>query len=117
MLRSQPLHLPSPIRLRSRAVCALLLGAVEIAGAVSGAQQAPGPGLGLLEAVRLTLVRDPNIAINQSLVDSSRGALKIASGQFDPVVTSGTSRSSANAPVSEAAGQLTTLLDDTLGVS
>jgi outer membrane protein len=32
-------------------------------------------------------------------------------------VTSGTSRSSANAPVSESAGQLTTLLDDTVGVS
>ncbi len=77
------------------------------------AQPVPGPGLGLLDAVRLTLARDPNIAISQVQVESARGALKIASSPFDPVLTSATSRSATNAPVSESDGQLTTLLNDT----
>src|SRR5436305_3908164 len=111
------MHLSSTIRLRCRAVCVFLLGALEIAGSASRAQQAPASGLGLLDAVRLTLARDPNIAINQVLVESSRGALKIASSPFDPVLTSVTFRSSSSAPVSESAAQLTTLVNDTFGWS
>lgn len=114
MLRSKPPHLPPAIRFRV-ARAAFVLGALGMAATASWAQQPPG--LGLLDAVRLTLARDPNIAISQVVVDSSRGALKIASAPFDPVVTSATSRTSTDAPVSESAGQLTTLLNDTFGFS
>ena len=94
-----------------------MLGAFGIAGAASQAQPPAAPGLGLLDAVRLTLARDPNLALSQVQVESARGALKIASGPFDPVLTSAATRSAANAPVSESAGRLTTLLNDTFGWS
>ena len=117
MSQSQPLRLPPTSRLRSRAALLLLWGAFGIAGSAVRAQPAPPPGLGLLDAVRLTLARDPNIALSQVQIESARGALKIASSPFDPVLTSATTRSSANAPVSESAGELTTFLNDTFGWS
>jgi outer membrane protein len=109
--------LPPSGHLRSRAAIALVLGALVAAGPASRAEPAPAGGLGLLEAVRLTLSRDPNIAIEQERVRSSLGALEIAASQFDPVLSSGDTRTSTQAPVSESAGQLTTLLDDTLGLT
>ena len=42
-----------------------------------------------MDAVRLTLANDPNVAIDAARVDSARGALQIASGRFDPVVVLG----------------------------
>lgn len=45
-----------------------------------------GAGLGLLEAVAMTLERDPNIALVESGVAASRGALLSARGAFDPVL-------------------------------
>jgi outer membrane protein len=112
--------LPPSGRPRSHAVRALLLGALAVAGPSCLAQEppaAPASGLGLLEAVRLTLSRDPNIAIEETRVRSSRGALEIAGAPFDPVITSGNTRTATDTPISESAGQLTTLLDDNLGLT
>jgi outer membrane protein len=111
--------LPPSGHLRSRAVVALfLLGALAVAGPpASRAQQPPAGGLGLVEAIRLTLTRDPNIALEEERVRSSLGALEIAASSFDPVLSSGDTRTSTQAPITESAGQLTTLLDDTLGVT
>jgi outer membrane protein TolC len=55
-------------------------------------------GLGLIEAVELALAHDPNIALGESRLAASRGALLVASGQFDPLLTSGLSAGEAEIP-------------------
>jgi outer membrane protein len=52
----------------------------------AGAEPPPGRGLGVLDAVRMTLERDPNLGIVQARLESSRGALLAAAGRFDPVI-------------------------------
>jgi outer membrane protein len=46
----------------------------------------PDGGLRLLEAVRLMLDHDPNVALAESFRETARGSLLVASGRFDPVV-------------------------------
>jgi outer membrane protein len=84
-------HLPVPRWAVSAAVATL--GFVAAAG-VSPASRAQGPdtGLRLLDAVRMTLTHDPNISLVRSRVESSRGALLAATGQFDPLVALDASR-------------------------
>jgi outer membrane protein len=77
----------------------------------------PRDGLALMDAVRMTLARDPNVAIEATRVDTARGALQIASGQFDPVVASGLSQTSSNVPRSPSSSQETRMLQSTLGVT
>jgi outer membrane protein len=96
----------------------LLLVPLALAGArASRAEGPPEGGLGLMDAVRMTLARDPNVAIEATRVDTARGALQIASGQFDPVVVSGLSQTSSNVPRSPSSSQETRTLQGTLGVS
>jgi outer membrane protein TolC len=81
------------------------------------AQGAPPPGLSLMDAVRMTLARDPNVAIEAARVDVARGALQIASGQFDPVVASGLSQESSDVPRSPSSSQETRTLQSSLGLT
>lgn len=70
-----------------------------------------------MDAVRMTLARDPNVAIEVTRVDTARGALRIASGRFDPVVASGLTQTDENLPKSPTASQETRTLEGTLGVT
>jgi outer membrane protein TolC len=101
-------------RFRSLGLVLILLAASGMARPAALAQQAQTGGLGLVEALRLTLVRDPNIAIQESRVESSRGALKVASSSFDPVLSSSASRSAAASPVSESLSVLQTSVLDSV---
>jgi len=96
----------------------VFLPAVFLATAATGSPQPPAdePGLGLVEAVELTLANDPNIALVTSQVTSSRGALLSASGRFDPLVTSGLTRSSTETPLDDATSSESTALVSTFGV-
>lgn len=85
-------------------------------GLAALAQEAPS-GLALMEAVRLTLTHDPNVAIEATRVDSARGALQIASGRFDPVVASGLSQVNSNVPQTLSSNLDTRTLESTLGVT
>jgi outer membrane protein len=86
-------------------------------GLTALAEDPPPGGLALMDAVRMTLAHDPNVAIEEARLDSARGALQIASGRFDPVVTSGLSQTSSNVPLSLSSRQETWVLQSTLGVS
>jgi outer membrane protein len=86
-------------------------------GLTALAEDPPPGGLALMDAVRMTLAHDPNVAIEEARLDSARGALQIASGRFDPVVTSGLSQTSSNVPLSLSSRQETRVLQSTLGVS
>ncbi len=81
------------------------------------AQGAPPRGLALMDAVRMTLARDPNVAIEATRVDTARGALQIASGQFDPVVVSGLAETTSDVPQSPSSSDKTRMLQGTLGVT
>src|SRR5206468_6047399 len=105
---------PSPLRPRSSRrrprlfsglALALLVGLSALAGAqpgpAAGSLAAPPTGatLGVLDAVRMTLERDPNLGLVQARVESSKGALLAASGRFDPVVTDQLLRTDVRTPI------------------
>lgn len=74
---------------RSALACAtVLLGWTGgVGGETAPAPKAPSPlpaRLGLMEAVRNTLERDPNIQLQERQVDVAQGILENAAGQFDP---------------------------------
>jgi outer membrane protein len=96
---------------------ALLISLIALAGTRVAAEEVPSVGLGLMEVVRLTLAHDPNVAIQQTRLESARGALQVASGQFDPVVASGLGQSDLNTPLSVAANDDLRTLQDTLSVT
>ena len=48
----------------------------------------------------MTLARDPNIAIEETRLQSSRGALEVAAGAFDPVLNSTLTQADARTPLS-----------------
>jgi outer membrane protein len=85
-------------------------------GIAALAQDAPG-GLTLMDAVRLTLAHDPNVAIEATRVDSARGALLIASAIFDPVVVSKLSQANTKLPLTLSTHQDTRILESTVGVT
>ncbi len=87
--RSSP---PPRARLPSHPGSVLL--AVLLAAAVAAVDSAADTpsaaaarGLGLLDAVQMTLARDPNLGIVQARLESARGVLLSASGKFDTVLT------------------------------
>lgn len=81
------------------------------------AAEAPSGNFTLMEAVRMTLNRDPNVAIEAARVDAARGALQFASGQFDPVVASGLTQENSNVPETLSSNQETRTLQNTFGVT
>lgn len=73
--------------------------------------------LGVLDAVRLALENDPNIAIGQAQLAGAQGALLGAAGQFDPVVTSRVDQVESDTPLSESTSREERSLESAVGVS
>ncbi len=61
----------------------------------------PTPRLNLIDAVRLTLTRDPNIRINEERVQFARGQLERESGAFDYTFDTATSKGISRVPRTE----------------
>jgi outer membrane protein len=99
------------------ALIALATGAAAISAISAAADAAPPAALSLLTAVRLTLEHDPNVAIEAARVDTARGLLQVASGVFDPVVSSGLNPAEQTEPKTFTTSQETRTLQSTLGVS
>src|SRR5690348_3045562 len=99
----------------------LLLALLLLPGAPLGAQtpvpEPAGPGLALLDAVRMTLERDPNLGIVQARLESSRGALLVAAGKFDPVVTDQLSDVQTKLPLGERGSFEQLTVENDLGLS
>ena len=55
----------------------------------------------LMEAMQITLERHPAIQIELRQVDISRGALRVASGQFDTQIQYDLSQNRANSPLTQ----------------
>src|SRR5262249_8654118 len=96
----------------------LLLGILLLSGVPVGAQApSPGSGLGLLDAVRMMLERDPNLGIVQARLASSRGALLAAAGKFDPVITDQLSDTDTKLPLGERSSFEQLTVENDLGLS
>lgn len=74
-------------------------------------------GLDLLDAVRLTLVHDPNIALVEVQLESASGALRSSRGIFDPVFSSTVTRSDDDRPTSETDSDETSTLSQRFDLS
>lgn len=104
------------------AALALLLGPAEAPAAPPPASPAASPaagaagGLDLIEAVELALAHDPDIALAESLLDASRGSLLVASGLFDPLVTSSLGVRDLEIPEVDGEATETTVVSGTAGV-
>jgi len=48
----------------------------------------------------MTLARDPNIAIQESRLQASRGSLEVFAGAFDPVINSTLTQNDLRTPLS-----------------
>lgn len=57
--------------------------------------------VGLLDAVRLTLAKNPDIQLGEKQVESGQGVLQQASGQFDPSLSLTAGRSVDNTPLNQ----------------
>jgi outer membrane protein TolC len=101
----------SPQRSRKFVISVLL----ALSGGVAAVAQEVPARLALMDAVRLTLAHDPNVAIEATRVDSARGALQVASGRFDPVISSKLTQVSRKVPQDLATVQDTRTLESTLG--
>jgi outer membrane protein TolC len=77
----------------------------------------PGAGLDLLTAVRWTLERDPNVALEEARLEAARGVLVVARGEFDPVIAASTTVSESRIPDSADSVTETRALESTLGLS
>lgn len=73
---------------------------------------APEPGLRVLDAIRTTLARSPGIATAEQELESSRGALEVASGRFDAVLDAQVGQRGDNTPaIPSASGQASSTAD------
>jgi len=102
----------------------LLLTSVALAaawlgwlGAAALAQEAGDAGLSLFEAVRMTLSRDPNVAIDEARVESSRGALQIQSGRFDPVLSNSATSVDVEVPTGAGTSEESRTFQNIVGVT
>ena len=61
--------------------------AIVLLGFCAGSARAQSAGLGLVDALRMTLARSPDIAVARDELEVSRGALEAARGAFDLTLT------------------------------
>jgi outer membrane protein TolC len=88
------------------------------AGSAVSAQEPPaGAGLGILDVVRMTLERDPQIAFDEASLQLSRGALAIATSRFDPVVTSELTEADTRTPESVSSSSESRTLHSTVDIN
>ncbi len=62
----------------------------------------PERPLTMLEALQSTLQQNPNVQLQQEQIRFDQGVLRIASGQFDSVITAGTQQSRTATPLTRA---------------
>lgn len=75
-----------------------------------------GEGLSLLEVVTLMLEHDPNVALAESSRAAARGSLLVASGRFDPRMTTDLATSDDRLPVAGGGLDEAESVDATWGV-
>ncbi len=105
---------PEALRRRTALVLPLLWLA---AAPVVGQPSSTGAGLGLAEAVRLTLEHDPVLAVERAGLRAARGSLLAARASFDPVLSASLSEIESRDPLSETTSGRQALLGNSLLVT
>jgi outer membrane protein len=90
--------------------------ALILASAPAARAQVPEPGLGLVEAVQMTLEHDPNLSLEEARLRSSRGFLLATRGAFDPVLSTSMTETETDVPQSETTSQRQSLLSNSVGI-
>jgi outer membrane protein len=110
--KTHPLRILRSIsrRVSIRRFCACLLAALSMSAACGTAASQQFNG-GLMDAVRLTLLHEPQIAVANRQLMLSEGQLQAARGEFDTTLNSGVELAQSRTPLpqalqSPAAGQL-----------
>lgn len=103
--------------LRPRSVLALSLLLTAAVTDSSSGEESKAIDLGLLEVIAMTLEHDPNIALVNSQLLASQGALLSAQGRFDPTLSSALSRSDQKTPLDETSTSESTTLRSTVGLT
>jgi outer membrane protein len=101
---------------RCLSCCAVFLLVTQGAGSILVAEE-PAAGLGLLDAVRMTLERDPNIAVDEASLQSARGSLEVAAGAFDPLLKSSLTGADDRTPLSLSSSSESRTLQSTSSLS
>ena len=83
-----------------------------IAGCLS-AQKAGAEGLSLINSVRMTLTRQPDILLQEQQVEISKGQLQYSSGQFDSTLYGTGNRSHDESPTRISSSQIFDITTDT----
>jgi hypothetical protein len=96
---------------------ALVLAA--ICRPVWGAEAEPPPpdGLGLVESVRMMLANDPNLAISEARLRSSRGVLLASRGTFDSLFSTSLRQEETDNPLADGTSQDVRVLGNTVGMA
>src|SRR5215218_2961086 len=98
-------------------VCALIALPHHVSAPLR-AQLRPLPeGLSLVEAVRLTLEKDPNLRLQEARLRSAEGILLSSRGTFDPVLSSSVTETETDVPVSATESESEALVGNTYGIT
>lgn len=74
-------------------------------------------GIGLLDAIRLLLENDPNIALAQSQLVSAQGVQRSAAGRFDPLLANQLTATDSTTPLGEVDSGNRRTVQDTLSLT
>jgi outer membrane protein len=77
----------------------------------------PPRSLGLLQSIELMLAHDPNIALGEARLESSRGALLSERGRFDPVLSSRVNDAQTRTPLGPGSSSRQELLESSVDVA
>ena len=81
------------------------------------AEPAPADGLGLVESVRMMLANDPNLAISEARLRSSRGVLLASRGTFDSLFSTSLRQEETDNPLADGTSQDVRVLGNTVGMA
>jgi outer membrane protein len=105
-------------RRRAAWLLALLLPLPCLAGTARAAATPRVDGaLSLNAALELALANDPEIALQQTQLDTAQGALLIAGSPFEPLLSLSSSRDQALTPLTDTTHETLTTLDENVGYS
>src|SRR5262245_21744732 len=107
----------SPTRRSRRYGWAVVVLLLASRADVCAAEPLPARGLGLVEAVRLMLEQDPNLAIEQARLRSARGFLLSAEGAFDPVLSTSLEQTDTDTPLTEISSRERRVLGNSVGLT
>jgi len=90
---------------------------LALAGLAAAQEPAATQGLEIVEAVRMMLEHDPNLAVQEARLRGARGFLLSTRGSFDPVLSSSVTETETARPLTETSSESESLLSNAVGLT